>query len=488
MSHDLRWAARYAFTEELWQGRPRVVLDAALEAALLDDDALALDEEDDAPVLDLLDALLPPEPDETQMVWMGVRNEQTAVALKRARPGTTFVPVEQLADVLARARWETALLDLGAVVADDGESSGAQHARAAAETLGLRPAAGRSIVTWATAASEARARRALAYEELADLVLERLAVRGSTQRIYGLYLPTMAAVVDFGESLSPDDDEADVTVPLPRDADRRDDDDDDIPLVFDNTLGAQEPHLLELIAVTSAERLSEGLGLVELPPRAEPGGSALRAQLASVQARADRSEIERRRLLERVDDARRENESLRSELEASRRAGGADEVNPMPSAEEASFDALARDEALETSMAREQALKWRVSQLEHQLARAIARPVDALEAEVASLRARLESDGGAAATTPAFSGPPPRSGSFEAHPEPEPHKTPSTAEPVPPRRPAAPGPVCGSDGRWQRLAGELDGLIRKLERGGIGVLELRRHLTGVARRLRDARR
>ena len=452
---SLRWAARYAFTEDLWQSKPRVVLDAALEETLLEGD-LGLGEDGES-IEDLLDALLPVEA-EGPPVWMGVSDADVATRLRRQRPGTTFVPVDTLADVLAREAWDAALLDLDAIGVEPDDADAFARASAVADMLGLRPSAGRHVVLWGAAALDDDDGR-LGYDDLAEVALDRLAVRGSTQRIYGIYRPAIAAVVDFGESLEPDDEptrDTEITLSLPRDLAVGTGEDDEVPMVFDNTLGSQEPTLVELVAITSPRALPEGLGLVELPAQIEPQArgvdAGMRAQLASAQARSEQAEIERQTLLERVDALQRENRDLRDALETLR-------AEPAPVVEEAPFDATARDEALEASMAREQALKWKVSALEHQLSRAIARPVEELEAEVARLRARTP-------TAPASI-----SGDFIVTLDAEPNKTQVDVQ-------------VHDDGRDRRLSAQMLGVVQRLERGGISVLELRRDLADMARRLR----
>jgi len=437
---SLRWAARYAFSEDLWRSRARVVLDPALEDALLSGMPLGSDAES---LRELVDALLPTRSGDDRAVWMGVSDENVATHLGRLRPGTTFVPVERLAGVVAGEAWEAALVDLDAVPATGGENVAA----AALSALGLTADTRRNIVVWGSAGETG-----LAYEELAEAMMEHLWARGCGQRIYGVYQPPMAAVVDFGESLEVEDDtDLEITLNVHPSELRDEPEDDEVPLYFDNSLGAQEPDIDVLMGVCTAVALPEGLGLVELPSAASGQPSGLRAQLASAQQRAQRAEVERQGLLDRLDALQRENRELREAVEA----------GPDP------FDALARDEALEASMAREQALKWKVSGLEHQLSQAIARPVEALEAEVARLSAQDDPPTGQA----------PVAGDFEA---------------ALPEAPAAVDDgdalvlLVRDDARDRALSSTLNRLVQRLERGGIGVLALRRELSAVARRLRSS--
>ncbi len=446
---SLRWAARYAFTEDLWRSKARVVLDPALEDALLG----GLPRGDDAEALrDLVDALLPARAGDDAQVWMGVRDEDVATRLGRLRGGTTFVPADRLADVLGNAPWEAALLDLDAA-AGSAERESTPHA--AIDGLGLRADAARSVVVWASAGESG-----VGYDELADAMLDRLHARGSTQRIYGLYQPPMAAVVDFGESLEVDGGEGDLEITLTVRPSERVAPDEDIPLYFDNSLGAEDPAMLELIGVSSTTLLPEGLGLVELPQASAGQASGIRAQLASAQERAQRAEVERQTLLERVDALTQERRSLQQQLAST--------------SETDAFDALARDEALEASMAREQALKWKVTGLEHQLSQAIARPVEALEAEVA----RLSSLPGQDAPTTPTAKQPPVAGEFEAADLP---KREARANDEPDDTVVV---LVTNEARDRALATALGALVARLERGGIGVLALRREISAVARRLR----
>jgi len=441
---SLRWAARYAFSEDLWRSRARVVLDPALEAALLSGMPVGEDAES---LRDLVDALLPAREGEGR-AFMAVSDEGVARRFARLRPGTQFVPIDRLPEVLDSQAWDVALLDLDA--ATPALEEGENPASAAFEWLGVRAGPQRSVVVWAAAGEGG-----LEYGDLAEAMMEHLFVRGCVQRIYGLYQPPMAAVVDFGESLEVEEnDDLEITLTVHPSELRGDDEDDEVPLYYDNSLGAQEPGMDELLGVCTAVALPEGLGLVELPAAAMGQPSGIRAQLASAQERAQRAEVERQELLDRLDALQRENRELRDAVEA----------GPDP------FDALARDEALEASMAREQALKWKVSGLEHQLSQAVARPVEALEAEVARLSA-LPSP---AAEQTAVSG------DFEAS-----FSIDDEAR-IPAELEAESVVLLVRDhARDRALAHQLRGLVRRLERGGIGVLALRRELDVIARRLRN---
>src|SRR5690606_22348324 len=94
MTDDLRWAVRYAFLEDLWRDRPRVVVDAGLEAALRERPRARRDGDRlDA----LLDALVPRSPQ--ARTWVAVTDESVGRELAQTRPGTGFLPRSSFADV-----------------------------------------------------------------------------------------------------------------------------------------------------------------------------------------------------------------------------------------------------------------------------------------------------------------------------------------------------------------------------------------------------
>src|SRR5690606_28522218 len=123
-------------------------------------------------------------------------------------------------------------------------------------------------------------------------------------RIYGVYRPPMAAVLDFGEG---DEDEGDVEDEADEAArEEGDGGDDEVALTFDNTLGSQAPAFLEYVGVVGdAQELPEGMTLVELPADApsveQSSDGALRAQLLQAQRQAELAAIDRQALLEKVD-------------------------------------------------------------------------------------------------------------------------------------------------------------------------------------------
>jgi len=465
---DLRWAARYAFVDELWRDRTRIVVDAGLERCL--ERRTGLEEPIDA----LLDDLLPARSSPQAQVWMAVQSDALARRLGAWRPGTNFVTLDRLAELISNVRWQVLLLDASALGANDGPD--ALASRLSALRVGARSHA--AVVLSAPAREEGQAGGGLDYAELSDIVA---GIGGG--RVFGLYTPPMAAVVDFGERVEaavmdlasgfPESFDDAETVQFSLAAMRRltavggddaDEEEEDVPLTFDNTLGSQEPALAELVAVVGdvevTEPLPGGLTLVELPADTT-AGEGVRAQLTQARRQLERLELQQQAQLERAERLVRENEVLAERYAAIEAMRGA----PLSSAEGAK-------EELEAALAREQALRWRVGQLEHQVAQLVARPVDALEAEVAALRAALSG-----ARLP-ITDPPSAEVSANATET-------GTSAPEPDFASRGRAWVSGASGSRTNLAAirAVEGLVRRIERGGIGTLQLRRELVELRRRL-----
>lgn len=479
----LRWAARYAFVDELWRDRARIIVDAHIERLLVEDHTLGSSAEE------LLDALLPRSRGGAP-VWMVVDGSRIN-AFRSRRPGTTFIDRSDVVGVMSRNPWEVLLLDASGLVAGQTQD----YAEAIARQLrawSLPAGQHQAVVITAPARdqdSDDDSAPGLGYDDAVDLVGERL----GGGRVFGLYMPPMAAIADFGGRVEPtvepvrhdfgyldSDDPQTVEIsvtplqsPLDRsieDLEEQDtddeglDDDEDVPLVYDNTLGSSDPILDEYVCVAGGsevtEMLGEGLTLVELPTTSNgvvlADDSALRLQLTRAQAEADHAALERQREVERVVTLERENETLREQLSTSAAATVADE--------------------LEASRAREQALKWKVAQLEHELAQAIARPVSELEAEVARLQAELEA----------------RDAQDEDQEDDEDEST--TSEPNgtgddAPVSPVEKGPLASTfaglslTSHQTAMIRMVDSLVRRIERGGMGTLQLRRELVQLRQRM-----
>ena len=500
MTDDLRWAVRYAFLEDLWRDRPRVVVDAGLEAALRERPrARRADDRLDA----LLDALVPRSP--KARTWVAVTDEAVGRELAQTRPGTGFLPRSSFADVVAHRDWAVALVELSALHPD---AAGGPRLR---EQLAERAQEGRTVVVSA---------RAVPGEEDGDAgyaALTELLDELGGGRIYGVYRPPMAAVLDFGEG---DEDEGDVEDEAARE--EGDGGDDEVALTFDNTLGSQAPAFLEYVGVVGdAQELPEGMTLVELPADApsveQSSDGALRAQLLQAQRQAELAAIDRQALLEKVDLL----ESAQGRLEqqaAELRDQLARAVTELPPAASEAADRL------QASLADNQALRWKAQQLERELEAVKARPVDELEAEVAALRAELQArETAAAAASRAEPEGDAKTGELAAESRERAAKSGERAEAGGEAAPVAPseapadvdealaeasealgwdgdgddglGPghvyLLGSEAeeaaerlrRGTALA-DLDRLIERVERGGIGALPLRQALVSLRQRLR----
>lgn len=395
MTDDLRWAVRYAFLEDLWRSSARVVVDAELEAALRERPRPRAGGAD--PLDALLDGLAPRTPD--VRTWVAVSDEAVARELAQTRPATSFLPRGSFADVVAHRAWEVALVELGAL---HPETPGGPQLR---EQLVERASQGFTVVISA---------RSVPGEEDADAgfsalsdVLDEL----GGGRIYGVYRPGMAAVIDLSEPADEEDElgdegaaeddedeprddadgeaEVDDEAAVDEDDDGEEDDaDDEVPLTFDNTLGSQAPALVEYLGVVGGgdvDGLPDGMTLVELPGDApsldRSSDTALRAQLLQAQRQAELAAIDRQALLEKVDLL----ESGRARLEQQ-----ATELRDHLARAVTEPAADADADRMQAALADNQALRWKVQQLERELAAVRARPVEALEAEVAALRAELD--------------------------------------------------------------------------------------------------
>jgi len=474
MTDDLRWAVRYAFLEDLWRDRNRVIVDAGLEMALRGSSRAGGSDE---PLSELVDGLVPRVP--KSRTWMAVSDEAVGRELARTRPGTGFLPRASFADVVAHRDWAVALVELSAL---DDEAPGGTRLR---EQLAERARDGRTVVVSvrATAAADDDDDDA-GFAALGELLDESL----GGGRIYGVYRPPMAAVVDFGGD---DDGE-----------------DDEVPLSFDNTLGTQSPTFIEYVAIAGEHPpLPEGMTLVELPLEADAGGGddVLRDRLLQAQRQAELAAIDRQALLEKVDQLETARERLEQQAGELRDQLARAVTEPTDAAEQ-----------LQASQADNQALRWKVQQLERELDEVRARPVDALEAEVATLRAQLEAASGEAESGEAASG---ESASGEAASgesesgeaasgesesgeaesgesesgEAASGESASDAfdldEASDPRERLEEQHFDAIDGAERLRFGDaltmLDRLISQVERGGIGVLPLRQALVSLRRRLRS---
>ncbi|MEM9454320.1 MAG: hypothetical protein AAGF11_09085 [Myxococcota bacterium] len=469
MTDDLRWAVRYAFLEDLWRDDHRVIVDAGLEAVLRQRSSAPAERE---PLDELVDALVPRASTKAR-TWMAVTDEAVARELAQTRPGTGFLPRGSFADVVAHRDWAVALVELSAL---DDQAPGGARLR---QQLAQRAAEGRTVVVSVRAQpeaegeAEAEAGSDAGFAALSDLLDDVL----GGGRIFGVYRPPMAALVDFGGS---GDQTGDQTA--------AEEADDEVPLSFDNTLGTQAPQFVEYVAVVGEDpAVSEGVTLVELPPHASPtesgGDDALRAQLLQARRQAELAAIDRQALLEKVDEL----ESARQQLE--QQTG---ELRDELARAVVEREPGSAREQLQASQADNQALRWKVGQLERELAQVRARPVEALEAQVAALRAELSArtpdpgvvDDNAVAPKPTATGAPADSAQVERRfvaADLSPGLSPDVDE----RLEALEDEVldAAERRRFGAALADLDRLIGQVERGGIGVLPLRQALVSLRRRL-----
>ncbi len=475
MPNDLRWAARYQFLEELWRSQPRVVVDPDVEHVLAAGGP-GFAHGSHPPLAELADDLLPRGAGGPP-AWCAVSEVQTE-ALQRSRPGTRFVSVDAVVEVLQHQSWEVALVDLRPFLSTDDTDDRIDRDRGEVEAQ-LGPdgpglvdalAAGielmRTVVLSVPIRDYPRSARGLTYEELADLV-----GRLGGGRIYALFDSPMAGVVEYGEPVEPpfEDETAlgeDGIFDDDDDGEDEPDEDDDAPLTFDNTLALAEPWVASFLAVVGAPGvLAEGLTLLELPPAEEEGRSeaANRGELQEVRRQADLVAIQRQQLLETVSALRHDNAVLLDELDGARRVGmeQVPAVIPPPVGEGAP---VRPDE----EVAREQELQWRVAALEGEAKRLRERPVTELEAEVATLRAQLaQADRPGNLATP--------------KPRPPPADDPEDASDDRPQLPAPPDPR-----GLNRVVRELERLLVRVERDpNLQAVEVRGALVQIRARLRE---
>lgn len=458
MSDDLRWAARYAFLEDLWRDQARVIVDYDIEGVLRR--LPSRGSRDAEPHLELVDALVPQVP--RARTWVAVSDEAVARELAQTRPGAGFMPRSSFGDVVAHREWTVALVELAAL---SDEAPGGARLR---EQLAERARDGRTVVVTAAVTPTDDDEDDPTYAALADLLEDEL----GGGRIYGIYQPPMAAVVDFGGG---DEDE-----------------DDEVPLSFDNTLGTQAPRFLEYVGIAGGdEAVPEGMTLVELPAGSERvapvADDGLRGQLVQAQRQVELAAIDRQALLEKVDEL----ESAQARLEDQ---AGELRDHLARAVNESTPEAAASDDRLQAALAEAQSLRWTVQQLERELEQTRARPVEALEAEVAELRARLaerlaggdvDDADGAAEVGEAVEG------ELDEGPGDETADEPSDEEGLDEILVLEPGEDAADEvlERAERMRmgsalRELDRLIARVERGGIGALPLRQALVALRKRLR----
>ncbi len=355
MADERLWAARYQFLEELWRGRDRIVFDPEVE------DELHVGGLDAGPQAELLDALIPRSasgPGDGR-TWMVLDNHRRAVGLSRGRADVEFLGLADASQVSAEVSWEVAVVDLG------GRGSAPQslcptldeldpELHAFLEVLGeaREDHPERSVVLTAACGEDEDA----AFERLADVVVALFA----DARIYGMTRPGLAAFYDFGRVLEGEDSQGEPSIEV------------------DNSLGEPEPRFDCLVAVVGARVPSEGVTFVELPGQvggAQPDGDqALRVQLDEARRRVDLQAIEGQDLLEKVEQGEDRIAALEEQLEARPGAEGARQNDGL---------------RLDAVLAQEQNLRWELERARSELEIVQSRPVETLEAALASAEAKL---------------------------------------------------------------------------------------------------
>jgi hypothetical protein len=464
MGDERRWAARYQFLEQLWRGRDRIICDREVEAAL--------HAGVDGPLADLLAQLLPGDGGDAR-AWVALHNDRRAASFARSRSGTVFVGMDEAGEIASDEDWQVALINL-----DEGGAS--EQLEALLEIVGERSEDRQDVsvvLTLACGEDEDQS-----YEQLAGLVEELF----GDARIYGLTRPTMAAFYDFGSILEPG-----LEAPAEgegEDGEPRGEAESEPPesapagIEVDNTLGSDAPQFDAFVAVIGASLPGEGVTFVELPAfmggRHEPTGggrranasaassgeaeelAALRLQLAEAQRRGDLHAIERQSLLERLEQAEDRIASLDEELESRQDGGGAS------SSDHGTSEGPRIDELL----TREQSLRWELDRVQGELEHLRVRPVDELEAELASMQAQLEQAEAALAEVEADA---------DAHPGADDELIEAAAQAL---DESPPSPAQARE--WMKARTKLDHLLRKLERGGeLSALQLHRELSALRRLL-----
>ncbi len=299
MGDPARLAATFAFLEEVWRGRSRLLACPGLAQWVR---AVERAPEGAEAAGDLLDALLPWDRGAGRVVCFG--DEDLARAL-HGRRGVAVEATDRLATRLADGTWEVAVVDRSLLAAAGPEVEARLSQAIAAHGQ-------RSVVLLADA-GEAD------YDALADATL---ALGGG--RILGVYPARIFGFVEYGDVVEGADgtewgddeedawgsDEPDADAALDE-AEAEDDheggegddeeEDDDVPVAYDNTIGPAEPEPAGWVALCGASAFdpaTEGLSLVEVDPAGfgTPAAGGDRAILAGreqeLRWRLERAEAE----------------------------------------------------------------------------------------------------------------------------------------------------------------------------------------------------
>lgn len=414
-----RWCARIGFCRDLWAGRARVVVDREVEVSLREVRRLP------GAAAALLAEFVP---ERANTVWLLAERPDDLAGPRRRG----VHPLEDFDGLLAQAPWEVAIVDLGPHFVEAGSLSRfAARARGRLENrldtrafrllsaLAEGASAGRTVIVSVPAAS----RGGLTLGDFQDLLEQHF----PRSRVYALAPVPVAVVVDCGEVVRQDDDDGEIG---------EDDDDEDVapPLAFDNRLG-EDLRYDTYLALVHAPAEPEGVTLVELPApaelptgTAEPAGHAaepaaraaepaarsseparpsraeaelenLRIQLGQARRQVELAAIARQSLVEQLDAAQARVDNLEDQVaEQQRRQSAAAEAGapalpvpslPSPAPPPGTNSPPAGDPRPDATQATLLALRWELEQTRDELRKALGRPVEALERELAELKARL---------------------------------------------------------------------------------------------------
>jgi hypothetical protein len=382
-----RWCARLGFCRDYWSGRPRVVVDAEIEASLTGlrpagGEAPRLP----GPAAALLAELLP---ERGGQAWLLTHEPPVAGPAGGRRRGSHAL--DEFEDVLAEAPWEVALVDLSQLFVDAASLSrfaararGRLENRLETRAFRLLTALGEGLVPGrvVVVSTPAAGRGGLGLPEFQELLEQHFA----RARVYALAAVPVAVVVDCGEVVREDEED---------DEGEADDEDAEVPLGFDNRLG-DDLRYDTYLAVVGAAEPPPGVTLVELPAPPEPVARSdaragksdelenLRIQLAQARRQVELAAIARQSLVAQLDAAQARVDALEDQVAELHRRAAAPVAEAAPAASGPPAE-LRPDAAQAAALA----LRWELEQVREELRRALGRPVEALEREVAELRARL---------------------------------------------------------------------------------------------------
>ena len=421
-----RWCARLGFCRDIWAGRARVVADPEVEASLREPRRVP------GTAAAMLAELVP---ERANTVWLLAERPGDLAGPRRRG----VHPLEDFDSLLAQAPWEVAVVDLGRFfVATASLSRFAARARGRLENrldsrafrllsaLAEGAAEGRTVILTVPAAS----RGGLGLGDFQDLLEQHFA----RSRVYALAPVPVAVVVDCGEVIREEEDEGDPG----------EEDDDRAPsLAFDNRMG-EDLRYDTYLALVNAPAEPEGVTLVELPAPADAATASSRAAEPAARAadtagsssrsaesqaaesagsssrsaesvRASRNDVEvenlkiqlgqarrqvelaaiaRQSLVEQLDAAQARVDNLEDQIAEQQRrnseaVGESGERRVAPAELGVVAPVAAVDPRPDATQATILALRWELEQTREELRKALGRPVDELEREVAELRARL---------------------------------------------------------------------------------------------------